>query len=394
MLNYWLWLVTRGELSARSVQQVLRHFGTPREAFCAARADLARVPDLTPRERAALEDRDMTGVDRILDLCASEGIHILTCSDAAYPDRLRQLEDAPAVLYWKGSLPALDFVPTVAVVGTRSATEYGLRSAHRIGAGLAAGGCVVVSGMAKGIDAAAVDGCLRAGGTAVGVLGCGVDVIYPRENTALFAAVEERGCLISEYPPGTRPLPEHFPVRNRIISGLCAGVTVVEAPLRSGTMITARLALEQGRDVFALPGPADAPNYAGNHLLLRQGAILTTSAEDILEEYRWLFPERLRRSEEAPSAPDAEETEQKKEIDSEDDRPYIDLETLSRDLSPDELAALEALLSGPLQADELSERAALPVGRMMAAMTMLQVRGIAEQNAGKFYQLRVRVLQE
>lgn len=417
MLKYWLWLTTREGLSKRSIKKILMHFPTPREAMFADREAYEQIPELTASERRALEDKDLRLPESILETCEKENIHILTYHDAAYPERLAQLADAPAVLYWKGRLPAFDSLPAVGVVGTRQATAYGLQNAKRLGYQIGEAGGVVVSGMAKGIDALATQGCLSAGQLAVGVLGCGVDIVYPWENKSLFRDMEDHGCLISEFTPGSPPTGTNFPIRNRIISGLSLGVLVVEAPEKSGAMITARLALDQGRDVFAVPGPIDSEAFVGSNSLIQQGAKLVTSGWDVLEEYVHLFPDRLspgehgremqlsareledsgggvgagktgrnsgasgRKNGDAPASFD------KKDIDKQKNTPYSGLESVITELTADERALAYHLLDGPLQADELAERTGLPAGRVMAAMTLLQIRGAARQMSGKVFAL-------
>jgi len=211
---------------------------------------------------------------------AACGARVVRLCDPGYPAALRGIHDPPPVLYVRGALPA---GPAVAVVGTRAATPYGLRVAREVASGLARAGVTVVSGLAAGIDAAAHEGALAAGGPTVAVLGCGVDVDYPRRNAALAAAVRERGAVMSEFAPGTAPCSGNFPARNRIISGLAQGVVVVEAGLKSGALITAGCALEQGREVMAVPGPVCSHKSAGTHALIRDGAALVATARDVLE---------------------------------------------------------------------------------------------------------------
>lgn len=417
MLKYWVWLSTRDGLSRKGALRVLNHFGSPKAAMFADEEEYALVPGLRDSERAALADKNLKYAEQILEQCGEKNISLLAYADAAYPERLRQLVDAPLLLYWKGRLPAFDTLPTIGVVGTRKATAYGLQTARRLGYQLGQGGGIVVSGMAKGIDARATEGCLSAGQTAVGVLGCGVDVVYPWENRSLFRDMEERGCLISEYVPGTEPKGTNFPVRNRIISGLSLGVVVVEAPAISGAMNTAHQALEQGRDVYAVPGPIDTDAFCGSNTLIRQGATLVTSGWDILEPYLPWFPGRLHQPnlgtamtlspeqaaasrkpkplEETPSAAPEKttagaavaETGRKKEIDKPENKPYSGLESLIPDLSADEQAVVSVLQERSMQADELIAGTQLPAARAMAALTMLQVRGLVAQNAGKLLSL-------
>ena len=252
-LKYWIWLTTRRGMTPLQTFRLLDHFGTPEAAYFADREEY-RLCGLTDWQQRTLLDKSLDGAERILGDCDRLGIRILTIQDAEYPERLRQIENPPCVLYVKGKLFPFDELVTVGVVGTRRPTEYGKIMAGRLGMELARGGALVVSGIARGLDAAALRGALKGGGSVVSVLGGGIDVVYPAENRWLYEDVAAAGALISEYPPGTENKGEHFPIRNRIISGLSLGVAAVEAEEHSGTLITMRLALDQGRDAFAVPG--------------------------------------------------------------------------------------------------------------------------------------------
>ena len=262
-LKYWLWLTELPGLTNQTRLALLRHFPTPEDVYYADPEEVLLTEGITREQAKLLEDKDCSGADRILADCQQLDLDLLTIQDAGYPNRLRNIYDPPCLLYVRGRLPAFDDEASIAVVGTRDCTPYGVSVAEKFGYGLAAGGALVVSGLARGIDSAALRGALRAGGRTAAVLGNGLDVVYPKENRYLYEDVAAAGALISEYPPGTEPSRGHFPVRNRILSGLCAATLVVEAPERSGALITAGTALEQGRDVFAVPGPIDAPASAG-----------------------------------------------------------------------------------------------------------------------------------
>jgi DNA processing protein len=236
---------------------------------------------LFARAEASLASREAErGADAVREACARSGIVILPFLSDEYPAALREIPDAPLVLYRAG-VPWREGTG-VAVVGSRAPTNPGKEFTRLLSADLAAAGCVVVSGMARGIDAAAHRGALSAGGRTVAVLGCGPDVIYPPENASLRGEIAEKGTLFSEYPPGAKPLPHRFPARNRIVSGLCRGVVVAEAPERSGALITARLALDQGREVMAVPGSPWFAHTAGSNRLLREGAAPVCSAADVI----------------------------------------------------------------------------------------------------------------
>lgn len=223
--------------------------------------------------------------DKVREACARIGARIVTLGSKEYPALLSSILDAPLVLYWRGSLPT--GVNPVAIVGSRAPTDSGKEFAHGLSADLALQGVTVVSGMARGIDASAHEGALAAGGETVAVLGCGVDVLYPPEAGRLRETILGRGAVVSEFPPGALPLPRRFPARNRLISGMTRAVVVAEAPARSGALITARFALEQGREVMAVPGNPAFPHTEGSNRLLQEGATIVTGAPDVLQALGW-----------------------------------------------------------------------------------------------------------
>ena len=266
------------------LNSLVAFFGSARQAWLASRRDLFLCGCLDePIGNNLLDQREKIDIHKMAAEWERKGIGVVCAADAAFPDRLRRIFDPPQVLYYRGRLPADELM--IAIVGARKASAYGRNAAAALAAGLAEAGAGVVSGAARGVDSAAHDGALNAGGYTVAVLGCGVDVVYPPENGKLLARIAEQGAIVSEYWPGTEPLPHHFPVRNRIISGLARGVAVVEAAEKSGSLITADWALEQGRDVFAVPGSIFSATSAGTNRLIKQGAKPVTTAADILEEY-------------------------------------------------------------------------------------------------------------
>ena len=267
-----------------AARNLLERFREPGAILSAGAAALAEVPGVTPRLAARLRD------PRLLEAAAAEmrsaerqSVRILIRDDPEYPGILAQLPDPPPLLYVRGSLREEDD-PAVAVVGSRRATPYGLEMARSLAAEIASAGVVVVSGLARGIDEAAHRGALEAGGRTLAFLGSGIDRLYPPESRRLAGTIAANGAVLSEFPLGTAPLPGHFPVRNRLISGICRGTVVVEAAPRSGSLITARLALEQGREVFAVPGNATSRNALGPNFLIQQGAKLVMRGRDVLEE--------------------------------------------------------------------------------------------------------------
>lgn len=405
-LRYWLWLTNLHGAPHSAAFRLLEHFGTPEAVYFADPAEYLLIEGLSPAAQASLRDKSMDGIEALLAECDRLGVHILTLQDAQYPERLRQLFDPPAVLYIKGKLPAFDEEAAVAVVGAREATPYGLRTAGRLGLELGRQGGLVVSGIARGVDAAALRGALQGGGTVASVLGNGVDVIYPAENRDLYEDVAAAGALISEYPPGTQPERRYFPVRNRIISGLCLGVAVVEGTETSGSLITARLALDQNRDVFAVPGGVDAPMSRGPNQLIRRGeAKLIHCGWDILEEYAARYPRKVRRvfmlpeEEDRRPQPLAEHKNSltptpEKVVDNGACRTYIDLKDCGPEFTDDEREILLALQGGAMVTDDVVEATQIPARRVLSALTMLQIRGLVEEGPGKQFRAAARLLAE
>lgn len=388
MLKYWVWLAELPGLKGPQRLALLRHFGSPEDIFFADREELLLAEGVSPAQ--AELDHDLSAADRILADCQRLGQRIMTIQDAEYPQRLRNIFDPPLVLYVRGRMPAIDEEAAIAVVGTRSCTPYGIASAERLSQELAASGAVVVTGLAKGVDSAAARGALRAGGVVVGVTGNGLDVYYPWESKDLYEDVAAAGALISEYPPGSEPEKHHFPARNRIMSGLSAAALVVEAPERSGALITARLALDQGREVYAVPGPIGAPASVGCNRLIRDGAGLAAEGWDILRDFQERFPEKLHPAGELPAwtpLPTRRRAEPRRRPEPEPEEPKPALRTVSPEgLTDDQIALLRALgPEVPIQVDDLIERTGVPARRVSSALTMLEIDGCVAQHDGKRY---------
>lgn len=402
-LKYWLWLTTRQGLDARSVLTVLDYFVTPERAYYADREEYDQLP-IPPRARIGLYSKELDTADRILGDCQRLSLRIMTLRDGDYPERLRQISAPPAVLYIRGKLFDFDEEPAIAVVGSRKPSQYGEMAAAKLGLELAAGGALVLSGIAEGLDTCALKGALKAGGPMVSVLGGGIDVPYPAVNRYLYEDVAAAGALISEYPPGTEHKGFHFPRRNRILSGLSLGVLAVECKLHSGTMSTVRHAMDQDRDIFAIPGAINAPMSEGTNWLIQQGAKLVTRGEDILEEYRDRFPGRLGRRE--PLSPQAEQQRLedmgreetalpvKQEIPVQEERPPLERVSKAEQagrFTDDQLAILRALGEESRSAEELVEQTGIPARRILSALTMLQVERAVEEGAGRRFSTLLRL---
>lgn len=420
-LKHWAWLSAMVDLKPATRSKLINAFGDPEALYLAdERSVLEKVP-LSQGERKLLSDKSFENADRILERCHAEGVSILTIHDAAYPIRLKNIYDPPVALYVKGRLPAMDEQAAVAIVGTRRATPYGIKMARKIAFEITAGGALVVTGLAAGVDSSAAEGALRAGGSCVGVLGCAIDDVFPKFNDTLYADVAAVGALVSEYPPGTAIQSKNFPERNRIVSGLSVGVLIIEAPQRSGALITARLALEQGREVFAVPGNADAQNYEGSNALIREGAALVTSGSDIIDEFAERFPKRLGQGgkisrmeppdEEAksvypasapsraksPSKPETGEgfwklrvKNERKNVDNQKEREYIDLREQLSELSETQLKIVSVMEKPSMHIDDIIEKSALPAAAVLSELTILEIKGFLSHESGKRFTLHIK----
>jgi DNA processing protein len=282
-LKFWFALKSVEGVGNIGFRNLLSAFGSPQSVFAAPLEALKRVPGIKEQMATSISRfNKWDEAERELELCQKNGVSIITSLDPSYPRLLSNIHDYPPLLYVKGNLPEDE--ATIAVVGSRAATAYGKFTTERMSRELSLNGFTVVSGMARGIDSAAHRGALSAGGETIAVLGCGIDVVYPPENKHLYEEIAPKGAVVTEFPFGTQPNAPNFPMRNRIISGLSLGVVVVEATDKSGSLITARMALEQGREVFAVPGIIDSPGSKGTHRLIKEGAKLVETIQDILEE--------------------------------------------------------------------------------------------------------------
>ena len=415
-VEHWIWLaLTLGPASAHATA-LAQTLGGARAVYEADARTLDAAGCSARVRGALLAARSLEKARAITADCLKKGYAIVTAADARYPAALRASPAPPAVLYLKGSLPEADAL-CIAMVGTRRITAYGAAAAERLAMGLARAGVRVVSGLAAGVDACAHRGALKGGGNTYAVLGCGLDIVYPAANRALYALIAQHGGLLSEYPPDTPPLPFRFPLRNRIIAGLCAGTVVVEAGAKSGSLITAGMALEAGRDVFAVPGSIFSAMSEGTHRLLREGAKPACSVADILEEYRLparktamppvpapqlsLFDAPPQADSKAPT-PDAAKKEAAAARQAAPAEPMLQPppgadapaagvpDTGASGAQPpgwgltERQRALLALLSAsPCHVDELAARAGLPSAQVLAALTVLEIQGLARSVPGR-----------
>jgi DNA processing protein len=336
---------------------LLEHFGDVLSVFAASAEQLRGVPGIGSQLSERILHAGEIDVDREILLCRQHGIDILLEADPRYPAALRQIPDPPGVLFRRGDHVAIDQL-AIAIVGTRHATRYGLRQAERLASGLARAGLTIVSGLARGIDAAAHRAALAARGRTLAVLGSGLLNVYPPEHAELAADIARQGAVYSELPPLQQPMSGTFPQRNRLISGLSLGVLVVEAAERSGAIISASHAAEQGRDVFAVPGPADCRTSRGCHQLIRDGAKLVESVEDVLEELGPLF---------APFRRD----------DGQMLRHPAELQ-----LDPQERQVLDAIGTEATDLDRIVRATELPVQRVLATVSVLEIRHLIRRVGG------------
>ncbi len=286
---YWIWLAEKCGIASKEFPRLISHFEDPFEIYRLEPEEIEAINCIGNRLKSALCDRSLERAYSIIKYCKKHGIDIISYADTRYPSNLRTLEDPPIVLYCLGKLPKTENRICIGVVGTRKISAYGMESAYKISYELAASNVCIVSGMALGVDAVAACGALDAKGDTIAVLGCGIDVVYPKEHTKLQRIISNRGAVITELPPMEPPYGKNFPKRNRIISGLSNGVLVIEGNQISGALITARYAATQGRDIFALPGKINENNSEGSNLLIKGGANVVLSAEDILYFYDFLY---------------------------------------------------------------------------------------------------------
>ncbi len=362
----WLSLKSVPGLTNQAYLGLLEHFGSPSAVLEAPAADLVKAKAVSTKLADAIARHSCPGwVYAELEAVEKQNYTILTLDDPGYPRLLRHIADPPPVLYVRGKLCPRQ--PSVAVVGSRKATSYGLNAARKIAGGLAEHGWTIVSGMALGIDSAAHKAALAAGKETIAVLGTGLDVIYPRQNAKLYNEIAESGALVSEFFLDTEPRGHHFPVRNRIISGLCYGTVVVEAARRSGALITARLALEQGRDVFAVPGSIESPSSRGTNFLIRQGAHLVENADQVTAELADQLDCGLVRT-----TPEVKSGTGKK--------------TDVVELSAAERKILDLIGAEPVHIDEIAVKTDAGTGELASILLHLELKGAVVQRPGKFFQ--------
>ena len=357
LMDYFFWFALKAVPHVGNVtfRKLLERFESPENVFRASATELASVKGIHPGTVSSIKSRQhYVAAEKECGETVRAGARIVTFLSPEYPKTLLEVPDHPPFLYVKGTLRNENL--SIAIVGSRRASAYGMATAEKLARDLSTAGITVVSGMARGVDTAAHRGALRGEGSSIGVLGCGIDIPYPRENLRLFAEIGKNGALISEFPMGTGPRAENFPRRNRIISGVSRGVLVVEAAENSGSLITAHCALEQGREVFAVPGNINCGNSRGSNRLIKQGAKLVENVEDILEE----LPPRERKGTLVSS-------------------------TARTALTPQEAQMYSLLTANPLHIDDIIAKTALTVGEVSAILLRLELGGMIMQLPGKYF---------
>lgn len=395
---YWIWLQAAMGVQAR-LEEIIAYFGTPRRLFDAGEFEWRLSGLFTAKQLDRLRARRPAEAGAVLAQCAEKGWTILTPQETLYPARLRALPNFPAVLYVWGRMPVLDGRVTLAVVGAREASLQGRRIAQSLCEAFARAGAVVVSGGALGIDASAHMGALAGGGETAAFLGCGLGVRYLMENQHLREAVAAHGAVVSEFPPGTPPGRATFPIRNRLLSGVSCGTVVIEAGEKSGSLITARCALEQGRDVFAVPGDIVSSAYTGANRLIRDGAKPVLSALDVLEEYRYLYPDMLHleeaerplfqknRAQAAQTTHNCAQLHNIRETQAVSAQNQPKPPVLPEELSDAARRLVTLLAAGTLHADEAADRLHLPAQEILRALTELELHGLIRAESGRRYTL-------
>ena len=380
---YWIWLTSKTVIAPRKITSLLEYFGTAEEIY--REETYANIPNIGMKEISALKDKSLSEAKKIKQKIDEMGARIVTFEDEDYPDKLRNITPPPYILYVRGDISGLDEVLTIAVIGTRKGyTPYGKMATTRLSSELARNGAVVVSGLARGLDSAAAEGALRAGGRTIAVTGSGLDVIYPPENKDLTEEIAKRGAVITEYPPGAQALAEHFPARNRIIAGLSNGVLVTEARKKSGTLITAQRAMEYGRDLFVVPGNINDLNYEGANRLIQQGAKLTANVNDILEEYPYAVKENHTTAEKSESVTETETTDASLR-----EKPSEDVSDVDKykDLNETDKRIVSLLMKKAMNIDELSRESGIGAGALNVRLTLLEMKQLIKRLPGGDYEI-------
>lgn len=389
---YWIWFQEIFGIGTRRAAEVLEHITEPVNLYHISKEKLTAMSLFTEKEIHDLQNTSLDKAQQHYDDAVKLGYEVLTPYDMRYPESLRNIYSMPLTLYVKGDISVLEEKLAIGVIGTRDFTEYGKYAADMLAVDLVKCGAVVVSGLALGIDAVAHAGALKGGGKTVAVVGCGLDIDYPKPNAELRALIEKNGAVVSEYPPGTQPLPFHFPIRNRIISGLSRGIVVIEADEKSGSLITAGHALGQDRDVFAVPGRINDLMSRGTNKLIKQGAKPVMTVNDILEEYTYgeydislkvINLQQLKKKYRHVLQDKATETTVMASV------PVETTGTVKK-LPPEYLSETQLMIynmldESPRTADYITEMSGLRITQVLSALTQLEIYGLVTAHPGRMF---------
>lgn len=388
-MEFWIWLSGALGPGSPRINDIAACFETAEYFYAERKNGFRGVDFLSDTEKRKLLAASLSDALRIKERTLAKGYRILTPDQKEYPDRLRNIYAMPAVLYVDGDLGQADESVAIALVGTRRCSDYGRQVADDLGFGLGRMGAVVITGMARGIDGAAHAAALRAGGSTIAVLGCGLDILYPSEHGAMRRETPKRGAVVSEFALGERPEGFHFPIRNRLMSALSLGVVVIEGEKGSGSLITANYALEQGKDVFAVPGSVLSGLSKGPFQLLRAGAIPVSCANDILEEYRWRYTAKINWTAQRAAGGQPELPREKKTaaVQPSDATPIRQKRTLPEGTEENIREIYEILSEIPIHLDEIAARLQKNPAEVLTALSELEIMGFVSANAGKRFSI-------
>ena len=391
----WIWLSSKHGITPIKINMLLEHFGGIDNIYEAEKADYEALGAVSERDAEALADKSLDKADKIYEKTVNAGIRAICPADEEYPKRFLKLHGMPYVLYAKGPLLLKDIRSGIGVVGTRQCSDYGKNVTYGLCRAAAEEGFVIVSGLARGVDAVAAAAAVNSGTPTAAVLGCGVDVIYPAENKEIYNAIAENGVLISEYPVSSPPVAWHFPPRNRIIAALAEAVVVTEAPKGSGALITAKYAMDMGKRIYAVPGSVFSENYVGTNLLLKNGAYPAVKPGDITEGLLPDFPKKEKGKDQkrvsVPKTPEKKPVKRRASKKPKTPPPEKQKEkpSLPEGLSDGEKLVAGAILSeGRISGDELARKCGLDAARLNPVLTMLEIKGAVKKYAGNFYEIK------
>lgn len=387
----WVWLTSKEFINSGKVTSLLEHFDSIEEIYNADFYD--DITGIDEKEKRDLLDKRLDGAEKIIEKINAIGARIVTFEDENYPPPLRQIAEPPYVLYMKGKEMDWENTFSLSVIGSRQCTDYGRVVCQKLCYELASKGVTIVSGMARGIDSISSIAAIRAGGSTIAVLGCGIDIVYPPENAKLMEAIEQYGVVMTEYPPSFPPYGHNFPQRNRIISGLSRGLLVIEAGKKSGTHTTIKRTWESGKEVFAVPGGIFHKESQGTNDWIKKGAILTTCANDIIEKYPEVF-DKLKADLKKPQnikIPEWRTYEKKEALKKKPEKAQprkIDInDKRFEGLNPEERLIIQVILNGASHIDEIARESKIKVAKLNAILPILEMTGIIEKAAGNKYTL-------